>query len=111
MSLSNWVIFHQFLLVNGVWVLFLLTICSVGDYVEENGGGNYSRQFKNMEMLVTRLESLQNLRYLGLGFILDGILVMFVDSFCHPDTKRNLCLQRGLITALLIMDSFCHFCC
>ncbi|CAB4285061.1 unnamed protein product [Prunus armeniaca] len=33
----------------------------VGDYVEENGGGNYSRQFKNMEMLVTRLESLQNL--------------------------------------------------
>ncbi|VVA14536.1 PREDICTED: probable proteasome inhibitor, partial [Prunus dulcis] len=34
----------------------------VGDYVEENGGGNYSRQFKNMEMLVTRLESLQNLR-------------------------------------------------
>ncbi|KAI5326212.1 hypothetical protein L3X38_035286 [Prunus dulcis] len=33
----------------------------VGDYVEENGGGNYSRQFKNMEMLVTSLASLQNL--------------------------------------------------
>ncbi|XP_021830428.1 probable proteasome inhibitor isoform X1 [Prunus avium] len=32
----------------------------VGNYVEENGGGNYSRQFKNMEMLVTRLESLQH---------------------------------------------------
>ncbi|BFG36718.1 hypothetical protein CerSpe_229920 [Prunus speciosa] len=34
----------------------------VGNYVEENGGGNYSRQFKNMEMLVTRLESLQHFR-------------------------------------------------
>ncbi|TQD91826.1 hypothetical protein C1H46_022668 [Malus baccata] len=33
----------------------------VGNYVQETGGGNYSRQFKNMELLVKILDSLHPL--------------------------------------------------
>lgn len=46
----------KFLLLTGVWVVFL-TIFSVGDHVGENGGSNYSTQFKNLEKLVKSLET------------------------------------------------------
>ena len=31
-------------------------MCSVGDYSGEDGGSNYSQQFKNLEKLVKRID-------------------------------------------------------
>lgn len=38
----------------GFGVFFYM--CSVGDYAGEDGGSNYSQQFKNLEKLVKRLD-------------------------------------------------------
>lgn len=38
-------------------MVFGVLYCSVGDYVEENGGTNYSAQFKKLAELVKRLDT------------------------------------------------------
>ena len=38
------------------WFIWLNFSCSVEDYVAENGGTNYSGQFKNLDKLVKTLD-------------------------------------------------------
>lgn len=39
------------------WLIRLNFSCSVEDYVAENGGTNYSEQFKNLDALVKTLHT------------------------------------------------------